>query len=185
MWGIFSPKDGAFTAVFPSQPEESVEPVEGPAGKVDTHKFESEGPGGSAYLVSYTDYPVAAGTPDEIKKRLVNVRDSFIAAAQAKLVSDKEISVGGVQGREFTITMNVPEQIFSHTRVFMRGSRLYQFMAMIPADVHADDDVRTFLDSVAIGPATAAPAPSPAAASGAPPASAKPPEPPKPQKPHP
>lgn len=151
-WTSYSPKDGSFSAQFPGPPEESVEPTDGPTGKIDMHQFAVERQTGSAYMASYTDFPVPAASPDEIKKRLVAIRDAALGSAHATLVDDKEIVVNGVPGREFTSQMAVPEEVVTHTRVFMRGSRLFQFMTLVPKGTNEDADVRRFLDSIALSP---------------------------------
>jgi len=152
VWSAYSPKDGSFSAQFPGTPEETVSPANGPAGKVDMHQFAVERQSGSAYMASYTDFPNAATSPDDVRQRLVAVRDVAVKSAQATLVNDREITVNGILGREFTASMAIPEVVTTHTRVFMKGGRLFQFMALVPNTLSEEADVRRFLDSIALTP---------------------------------
>ncbi len=151
-WLAFAPKDGSFSAQFPGAPEESVEPTDGPTGKVDMHQFAVERPTGSAYMASYTDFPVPPGTAEENKQRLLAIEKAALESARATLIGEKEIAVNGIAGREYVAKMAVPEEVTTYTRVFLRGSRLFQFMALLPSGTSEEADVRRYLDSVALAP---------------------------------
>ncbi len=152
LWTKYSPKDGSFAADFPGKPEEVVEPTDGPNGKVEMHQFAVERPTGSAFMASYTDFPAPPASVDELKQRLVGVRDVALKSAQATLVEDKEILVNGIPGREYAATMMIPEAVTTHTRIFMKGGRLFQFMTLVPKELGEEADVRRFLDSIALAP---------------------------------
>jgi hypothetical protein len=177
-WVSYAPKDGSFSAQFPGDPEESVEPTDGPNGKVDMHQFSVERPTGTAYMASFTDYPVPPAALDELRQRLVAVQASSVQTSHATVLAEKEITVNGVPGREFVTKMNVPEEVVVFTRVFMRQNRLFQFMALLPAGSNEEADARRYLDSIALTPAVGAPGTPPPGAPGTPPPGAPPPGPP-------
>ena len=151
-WTKFSPKDGSFAAEFPGTPEETVEPTDAPSGKVDMHQFAVERTSGSAFMASFVDFPGPPPSPTELRQRLIGIRDVALKSAQATLLDDREIMVNGVPGREYAASMTVPEAVTTHTRLFMKGGRLFQFMTLVPKELGEDADVRHFLDSIALAP---------------------------------
>jgi hypothetical protein len=85
--------------------------------------------------------------------QLVKDRDILEAfpegAAQGvngKLVSSKETKLGDYPGREFEVELLGGKAIL-RGRVFLVDQRLYQVMAIAPADVADSPSIERFLDS--------------------------------------
>src|SRR5882724_5385181 len=82
-WKPFSPKDGAFTILFPGTPTEHKKSVSAPGGPLEVLYYELELPGDDGkFLVGYSEVPassIKAGTED---KRLDKARDGALSSTK-------------------------------------------------------------------------------------------------------
>ena len=135
-WVEFGPEGGGFTILFPTQP------IEATTAKTNytLHSFTSVA-GRGTYVASYADYKQIKLEPAAF---LISNRDSFIKSMQATLVSNREITINGHTGIEFT-SVNSAANIRS--QLFLVENRLFQTVTMILKDVDQTTYVNRFFDS--------------------------------------
>ncbi|HEU4768820.1 MAG TPA: hypothetical protein VFS77_15660 [Pyrinomonadaceae bacterium] len=120
-WKEFDSKDGKFSISFPGTPITRSRTLDTKIGKLTTHEFALETDLG-LYYVSYTDFPVAPETPEEIRSALDSSRDQAVAGG-ATLISENDVWLGEVMGRELLAKKG--PYIF-HARYFTTKGRLFQ-----------------------------------------------------------
>ena len=154
-WQPFSAPKGNFRAVFPAQPQESVQQLETALGTIPYTTYMSEIEDGNvAYGVAYNDYPMEVLQADP-EKILDGGRDGAKENLQGNVVSEISVTYKGHLGREFTIIGEVQGQkLFYHTRVFLIGTRLYQIQVVRVGETPVDvaDVVRFFSSFEQINP---------------------------------
>ena len=135
-WEEFAPEGGGFTILFPTQP------IEATTAKTNytLHSFTSVA-GRGTYVASYADYKQIKLEPAVF---LISNRDRFIKSMQATLVSNREITINGHTGIEFT-SVNSAANIRS--QLFLVENRLFQTVTMILKDVDQTTYVNRFFDS--------------------------------------
>ena len=93
-WEEFAPEGGGFSILFPTKPVEAITEKT----NYTLHSFTSVA-GRGTYVASYTDYKQIKLEPAAF---LLANRDRFIKSMQATLVSNREITLNGHTGIEFT-----------------------------------------------------------------------------------
>ena len=135
-WEEFAPEGGGFSILFPTKP------IQATTEKTNytLHSFTSTA-GRGTYVASYADYKQIKLEPSAF---LFRNRDRFIKSMQATLASNREITVNGHTGIEFT-AVNSAANIRS--QLFLVENRLYQTVTMILKDVDQTTYVNRFFDS--------------------------------------
>lgn len=135
-WEEFTSEVGGFSILFPTKP------IEATTAKTNytLHSFTSVA-GRGTYVASYTDYKQIKLEPAAF---LLANRDRFNKSMQATLVSNREITLNGHTGIEFT-SVNSAANIRS--QLFLVGNRLFQTVTMILKDVDQTTYVNRFFDS--------------------------------------
>jgi hypothetical protein len=135
-WEEFAPEEGGFSVLFPTKPVEAI------TEKTNwtLHSFTSVA-GRGTYVASYTDYKQIKLEPAAF---LIANRDRFNKSMQATLVSNREITLNGHTGIEFT-SVNSAANIRS--QLFLVGNRMFQTVTMILKDVDQTTYVNRFFDS--------------------------------------
>ena len=126
-WTKFSPEGGNFSILMPGNPKAEVENKIGPFGPYTSNLF-SETKGGTFYLIGWTDYP--ANVTLNVQGEINATRDNFIKSVAGRLIAEKEISLDGHPGLEFTAEMN--SKFFVTSRIYVVGNRPYQILAVTP-----------------------------------------------------
>ena len=138
-WKEFDSKDGKFSISFPGTPISRSRTLDTKIGKLTTHEFALETDLG-VYYVSYTDFPVAFETPDEIREALDSSRDQAVAGG-ASLISENDVWLGDLLGRELLAKKG--PYIF-HARYFTTKGRLFQtILTAKPNTVFKDGEPTT------------------------------------------
>lgn len=124
-WAKFSPEGGNFSITMPGSPKVEVENKIGTFGPYTSNIF-SETKSGTLYLIGWTDYPgnVTLDVQGEIKA----TRDNFLKSVHGTLISEKEISLDGHPGLEFTAEMD--SKLYVVSRIYIVGNRPYQILAV-------------------------------------------------------
>ena len=135
-WEEFVPEGGGFSVLFPTKPVEAITTKT----NYTLHSFTSVA-GRGTYVASYADYKQIKLEPAAF---LISNRDRFNKSMQAKLTSNREITLNGHTGLEFT-SENSAANIRS--QIFLVGNRLYQTVTMILRDVDQTTYVNRFFDS--------------------------------------
>jgi hypothetical protein len=149
-WYNYTAKDGSYTAIFPSQPQEENQSINSQVGEI---KY---------LLVSYTDdtnnrfyftlstkYPV---NPSEynVEKGLDGARDGQAKSANMTVTSEKKISFNGIPVREITLQGSKGEAVLSRIFIDPEGPTLYQ-AAVVAGDGNlVFPEAEAFLYSLAI-----------------------------------
>ena len=135
-WEEFAPEGADFSILFPTKPVEAITEKT----NYTLHSFTSVA-GRGTYVASYTDYKQIKLEPAAF---LIANRDRFIKSMQATLVSNREITLNGYAGIEFT---GVNSAANIRSQVFLVGNRLFQTATMILKDVDQTTYVNRFFDS--------------------------------------
>ncbi len=144
-WKEFNSAEGAFSFLMPKNPSRETQTLNTPLGPIEIHFFSAE-LADAAYVVGYSDYPAAFVAQSNPVIVLNGARDVAVANVQGKLVSERVIFIGGYPGRELRIEISDGE-IIAVSRIFMVKNRLYQVMALMPAEQFSADEITTYLDS--------------------------------------
>lgn len=93
---------GDFTVLMPGKPEEKSAPMETAAGtmKIYVAPLITEV---ATYVVAYTELPVAVSDPEAVQRMLDGAVSRVVGMDKNKLVSESNISLGGVPGRRFEV----------------------------------------------------------------------------------
>jgi hypothetical protein len=140
-WEDFSSKDGFYSILLPSKPDESRQPAGG-MGLVNVAWTATDGD--MSYSSSHLAYPPAQKQDSE-RLRAAAIR-GFLSAGKGTVLNQKEISLGSSAGT--AVTFAFPEQsLTGEMRVFFIQNRLYSIMAIGPKQHYASADAAKCLDS--------------------------------------
>ena len=126
-WAKYSPEGGNFSILMPGSPKVEVENKIGPFGPYTSNLF-TEAKAGTFYLIGWTDYPTNVSL--NVQGEINATRDNFIKSVNGKLIAEKEISLDGHPGLEFTAEMN--SRLYVISRIYIVGNRPYQIVAVTP-----------------------------------------------------
>ena len=129
-WKEFSSAEGQFTVSLPGTPRTDIASVGTPFGQLKSHFFVLE-TGMFLYYVSYVDLPGGPQTPEETKEALDQSRDR--ALAKHRLISEKEITLDGIVGRELLVERDIG--LILKGRFFYAKQRLYHVILTAPPNV--------------------------------------------------
>jgi len=135
-WVTLAPEGAGFSVLFPGKAVETVDKKT----SFTLHSFHITA-GRATYIASYSDY--LPGKLDPASALIAN-RDKFNKSLQATLSSNREITIDGHTGIEFTSetpAANVKSQLF------LIGNRMYQTVAFVFRDVDETRNVNRFFDS--------------------------------------
>ncbi|MFO0822221.1 MAG: hypothetical protein U0792_03745 [Gemmataceae bacterium] len=124
----YSSKDGMFTAQFPGKPKENTQKRNTPLGQLQVAATTFAMADGSAFLVSYTDFPPGTVTATTRASLFDGARDA-LAASKGKVISEKQLEFGPekLPARELVVQMGDDQAIF---RLVLRGDRIYHVAVM-------------------------------------------------------
>jgi hypothetical protein len=145
--------EGGFTAQMPATPTRQVQSIDTSSGKIDVTILAAT-KGGEAFLIGYNDVPASVAAAADPKTILDNARDGAVRKVNGKVTSEREISIEGHPGKEFTGDGAAPsknggkpdEGTFTE-RVYWVSPRLYQVLNVRPKGSALSDDAQKFLDS--------------------------------------
>jgi hypothetical protein len=145
-WKAFSPEDGAFAVQMPGTPTEFKKTIQTPNGPVEVLVFELAVPASEGKIaVGYSEFPEASVKPGTEDKRLDNARDGAVASSKGKLKREKSLLLDTHPGRELTIEIEGKGMVVM--RLYAVNNRLYQVVAVGPADLVTSQDAQKFLTS--------------------------------------
>lgn len=123
-WSKFEPAGGRFSVLMPGAPEADVKTTDSQYGPYTTHIFTFVSPKGF-YLAGWVDY--APTFKFDVQAEINANRDNFLKGINARLLTEKKITLDGNPGIEVTAESN--DIKFITTRIYIVGSRPYQLMA--------------------------------------------------------
>ena len=150
--------EGNFSVLMPGTPKLEQQQVNGSGKSVTLYQYKVDlTDANTSYDVSYAVYP--SDVKLDATAVLNGARDG--QAGQGKLISDKDIKLGTVPGKEIELTRNGS---YYKGRIFFTGTTIYQLIAGYDEGKQNDADIKTFLESFKI---TEAPAQATSVASAA------------------
>lgn len=136
-WARFEPEGAGFSMLMPGKPVEAIDK----RSTYTLHSF-TVTMGRGTYVASYSDYaPEVKLNP---ATALTSNRDKFLKSLKATLLTNREITVDGHTGIEFTTetpAANVKSQMF------LVGNRMYQTATLVFKDVDETRNTDRFFES--------------------------------------
>lgn len=156
-WIEYTAPDGAFTVRLPDDPEVQSESVPTEAGDIQIAMYLVEN-NNRAVMLSHNEFPaaiaeaIAAGDDTFIQGMLDGGRDGAVGNVSGALQDEKQITVGGFPGREFTFSVDssaspTGDAITGIARVILTTDRMYQLISLTAADETNPTLVQAFFDS--------------------------------------
>jgi len=144
--GPYSSTEGKFSVRFPGAPKVTTKNSETDVGELTVTIATFATSDGSAYMVSYTDFP-SAPKPQTLPMLFAGVRDG-VKGKNGTQVEDKEYTFGPdkLPGREFVVDRDKGKQRIKF-RVILRDSRLYQLAVIGTPNFAGGQDAKLFFDS--------------------------------------
>jgi hypothetical protein len=146
----YESKEGKFAIVFPDSfppPELSAKQVTTEVGDITMHLFTSSKSDGSAFIISYNDYPDTAFVK-ETAKMMDDIRDGALGNMDAKLESQKDFAFEGHPARTLNFSLTSEgHNGYGRLQYFIVRPRLYQIIFLaLDNQYERDADVinRTF-----------------------------------------
>lgn len=156
-WITFTAPDGSFTVRLPEEPEVDEQAVPTEAGDIQIAMYLVEN-NDRAVMLSHNEFPaavaeaIATGDDTLIQGVLDGGRDGAVGNVSGTLQDEKQITVGGFPGREFTFSVDssaspTGEAITGIARVILTTDRLYQLISLATGDETDPALVQAFFDS--------------------------------------
>ena len=156
-WITFTAPDGSFTVQLPEEPATQSQTVPTEAGDIEVAMYLVEGDDWMLML-SQNSFPasiadlVAAGDEAFIQGLLDNGRDGAVGNVSGTLQNEKQITVDGFPGREFTFIVDssaspTGDAITGIARVILVKDMLYQMITLSTADETDPALAQAFFDT--------------------------------------
>lgn len=143
-WVRLNSEEGRFSVLLPELAKDQVETKSSPHGPYTTHLFMAKTSRG-IFLVGWVDY--APGFNFSVQSELEANRDNFVKGLKATLLSNRNITMDGHPGLEFTAETS---DVAFISRVYVVGRRPYQLIAGTYKGQDDADNVGRFFDSFQI-----------------------------------
>lgn len=124
-WNTHAPEGGNFSVSMPGNPKVEMENKVGSFGPYTSYLF-SETKAGTVYVIGWTDYP--PNVTLNIQGEINATRDNFLKKVDGTLISEKQMTLDGHPGLEFTATMG--SKFFVISRICILNNRPYQVLAV-------------------------------------------------------
>lgn len=141
-WPKFKSTEENFVISMPGEPEQERNSAPGPFG--NGHHIYSVESNGISYTISNSVFENPPARPKDIKRALDLARDLLLTVSVGKLLSDRDISLGGFPGREVRIEKD--KKIWSLRAYIVKG-RMYQLMTTEPKAKEQSPETSKFFDS--------------------------------------
>ena len=124
-------QEGRFSLFLPDSfpsPEFSTKQVTTEAGAIDMHLYTSSKSDGSAFILSYNDYPEFA-FEKETERMMDDIRDGALGNMDAKLESQKDFTFEGNPARTINFSLTAEGQKgYGRLQYYIVKPRLYQII---------------------------------------------------------
>lgn len=144
-------KEGRFSIVLPDsfpQPEVSAKPVTTEIGEITMHLYTSSKSDGSAFIMSYNDYPDSAFAK-EPTQMMDDIRDGALGNMNARLEHQKDFTFEGHPARTLDFSLSTEgSQGFGRLQYMIVKPRLYQVIFLALGN-KAERDAETIQQSFA------------------------------------
>lgn len=143
----YTSADGQFKARFPGKPKVTPQTTKSALGDLKVTVATYATADANVFLVSYTDFPVAATKPENRKTLFDGVRDGVKAKGELVAEKDTEFGPDKLPAREVTVDRDKGKQRIK-LRAVLRENRLYQMAVIGTPDFVNGKDATAFLDSL-------------------------------------
>jgi hypothetical protein len=126
-WKQYSYAEDGFSISAPVKPVFSTQNKETPAGTVELHNYAVELGANSGVLISSTDFHQTKDVPANVL--LQGAKNGAVQALNAKITSEKEITLAGNSGLEFAAQNDT---FHMRSRMYMVKGRLLTLLAIAP-----------------------------------------------------
>jgi hypothetical protein len=116
-WYAYAPKDNSYTIQFPHQPQEQVQLVDSPTGKIEIKRVQYLDKNNGIVFASLHSNIATDPKTYDVQQGLNTVVEKTVKSTNGRLTSLKKIKLNGFDGREFTIASE--KGIFGKGRVFI------------------------------------------------------------------
>lgn len=146
----YAPMDGRFSVRFPGKPKEKSDTAKSAIGDLKVFSATYATSDGSAYMVSYTDFPEAAAKPENRSTMYDGVREG-LKGKDGNVLSETAVEIGPdkLPGRDIEIE-NKKDKKRMKFRVVLVDNRLFQVAAIGTANFATGKDAEAFLKSFEI-----------------------------------
>lgn len=144
---VYTSADGQFKARFPGKPKGTPQTTKSALGDLKVTVATYATADANVFLVSYTDFPVAATKPENRKTLFDGVRDGVKAKGELASEKDTEFGPDKLPAREVTVDRDKGKQRVK-LRAILRENRLYQVAVIGTPDFVTGKDATAFLDSL-------------------------------------
>ena len=159
-WITYNAPDGSFTVRMPKEPTVAQQTVATAAGDIAISMYSVE-KGDATVLVGVNAFPqsiidqMASGDQTVIKSMLDGGRNGAITNVNGTFQSERDVTMNGFPGREFTFTIdgaNTPngKTMLGTARVILATDRMFQLITLEPQDTADAAMVQQFFDSFQI-----------------------------------
>ena len=146
--GGFTSGEGGYRIKFPGAPKVTEPTTKSAVGDLTVTVATYATADGSTFMVSHADYPAAAMKPDKLATLFDGIRDG-VKGRDGKLLGDEKSGPFGADklpGREFTVEKDKVKQRIKF-RILIKDNRVYQVVAIGPAEFVNGKDATAFLES--------------------------------------
>src|SRR5262249_20879478 len=142
----FTSEEGRFKVSMPGKPKEKVQP----SGLFQLKTYSVDEKDG-AYVVCFSDLPIAANEPDAmVQHRLDEMRDAWLHSENARLKKETNITLSNrYPGREIEAELPNPPGLF-HMRIWLANKRFYLIAVAGKHSWFSSADPTKFLDSLTL-----------------------------------
>ncbi len=133
-WKEYTLEDTVVLA--PVAPDKHNIDIPGPTGPVPSNQyFFTPSPSGMLAASMFT-MPQVPGQKPDYKEALIGGRDGMVTTYGGKLLTDKEVTIEGAQGRDFTFDGGDEEvgPVKGRAVILVRGAKVYQLFYLHSAD---------------------------------------------------
>ncbi|HET9155994.1 MAG TPA: hypothetical protein VFN91_04965 [Myxococcaceae bacterium] len=132
-----------FTVLMPPNPEKNERTQDTPGGPVQVHIAQAQDPSGK-YMSSLSEFPKGSLNKVKSKDLLDSLQQATVQSMGGTLTNSQDIQVGGLAGREFSVTDPEGSQVTA--RVFVGDSRVYTLAGTYPKG-EVPPSIKQFLGS--------------------------------------
>ena len=143
---LFVSKDGKFSVALPGKPAEKKSKAKVGDGEADLHLF-TVSHKGSAFIVTYSDYPKDKIGADR-EKFVADRVEANVAGLKGKVLSNEKLTLGKDKhpGREARVELGEKKQLY-RARVYLVGTRVYQVVVLGPDEFVKGKEVDDYFAS--------------------------------------
>lgn len=156
-WHPFVSKESGFKILFPQKPEYTPQTIESEIGELTLNLYSydassAENDENIIYMVNYTAYPLEMVNSDNMETLDAFFTGAIEGAAKnvdGKILSEKKIMMGNIEGREVQIDYSNGEAIIT-MRVYLTKNKVYMAQVITETAKANNKSLQKFMNSFVI-----------------------------------